>query len=731
MKNVALFVVILLFHSGLLFSQVAINPNGSPPDASAGLDVNYTNKGFLPPRMTKAELNNISNPAEGLMVYCNDCGVNGTGAMAIFMTGAWRSIFVNDCLNFLSAPLEGTHVPSTTGIIWNWLAVPGASGYRWSSTNNFAGAEEIGTGLTKTQTGLTCNTGYTTYVWAYNSCGYSAETTLMQITSIDPVPPTAGVHIPTPTQIVWNWNAVSGATGYKWSTDNNYSEGEDMGAGLTKTETGLSCNTAYTRYVWAYNTCGQSTGLTLTQSTSQMPFPIAPTEGNHVATASTIEWKWHPVAGAVGYKWNTTNDYSSATQMGTDTTKLETGLGCNDTLTRYVWAYDNCGVSTPKSLTMTTTNETPTAPVAGIQVPTAVRITWNWNSVSGAMGYKWGTTDNYNNATEMGTATSRTETGLNCNTSYTRYTWSYNNCGHSISTPLTQATNNNLPVAPTAGTQIPSYSQIIWFWNTAADAFGYKWNTINDYNSATDMGADTTKTETGLSCNTNYTCYAWAYNSCGQSTAVTLTQSTQTCFVCGNSMNINHVAGNVAPVSKTVTYGTVTNVLGETTKCWITSNLGATHQATAKDDATEASAGWYWQFSLKQGYKHDGTNRTPNTSWITSIADNSDWISANDPCSIELGNGWRIPTKAEWINVDASGGWATWTGPWNSLLKMHAGGFIYPSTGNLTQRGTTGDYWSQTQSTLEDAFRINFNSGLCAISSANKTGGYTLRCIKD
>ncbi|MEI6437009.1 MAG: hypothetical protein WCP32_19460, partial [Bacteroidota bacterium] len=72
-------------------------------------------------------------------------------------------------------------------------------------------------------------------------------------------------------------------------------------------------------------------------------------------------------------------------------------------------------------------------------------------------------------------------------------------------------------------------------------------------------------------------------------------------FTCGSSITINHGTGAVAPVTKTVTYGTVTNIPGETSKCWITSNLGADHQATAVNDATEASAGWYWQFNLRQG----------------------------------------------------------------------------------------------------------------------------------
>jgi hypothetical protein len=96
----------------------------------------------------------------------------------------------------------------------------------------------------------------------------------------------------------------------------------------------------------------------------------------------------------------------------------------------------------------------------------------------------------------------------------------------------------------------------------------------------------------------------------------------------------------VAPVNKTVTYGTVTNIPGETSKCWITSNLGADHQATSKDDATEPSAGWYWQFNKKQGYKVTNNNtRTPNTPWIHPINENSDWTAAKDPCTLEMGNG--------------------------------------------------------------------------------------------
>jgi len=202
---------------------------------------------------------------------------------------------------------------------------------------------------------------------------------------------------------------------------------------------------------------------------------------------------------------------------------------------------------------------------------------------------------------------------------------------------------------------------------------------------------------------------------------------------CGQQFTINHVAGVVAPINKTITYGTVTNIPGELSKCWITSNLGADHQATAKNDATEASAGWYWQFNRKQGYKHDGTTRTPNSTWITPIIEYLDWLSGNDPCTLELGISWRIPTYSEWTNVDANGIWTNWNGPWNSDLKLHAAGSLGSiGEGSLTSRGYYGAYWSSKQLNASYGWDLFFSSGYSYMeNSAHKACGFTLRCIRD
>ena len=57
------------------YAQVGIGTTN--PNTSAALDITSTTQGFLPPRMTAAQRNSISNPPAGLMLWCSDCGSNG------------------------------------------------------------------------------------------------------------------------------------------------------------------------------------------------------------------------------------------------------------------------------------------------------------------------------------------------------------------------------------------------------------------------------------------------------------------------------------------------------------------------------------------------------------------------------------------------------------------------------------------------------------------------------
>jgi uncharacterized protein (TIGR02145 family) len=211
---------------------------------------------------------------------------------------------------------------------------------------------------------------------------------------------------------------------------------------------------------------------------------------------------------------------------------------------------------------------------------------------------------------------------------------------------------------------------------------------------------------------------------------------------CPERFTARHVAGTIAPANVDITYETVQY----DNKCWITRNLGATALAESATDNTDAAAGWYWQFNRKQGYSITGgttTNgsgtRAPATSWITAIDETADWQADKDPCTLLLGASWRIPTKAEYDSVLALGNGTTeagvvWTNrddTYASPLKLHAAGYLNSTTGALSNRGTDGLYWSSTQSSTTNGYRLEFNSSHASVNGTTKAYGFSLRCCRD
>ncbi|NPA43108.1 MAG: tail fiber domain-containing protein [Chlorobi bacterium] len=72
LNRVVLALALSLWAVRFASAQVAINNTGDDPHASAMLDVTSTDKGILIPRMTAAQRDAISNPANGLLVYVTD-----------------------------------------------------------------------------------------------------------------------------------------------------------------------------------------------------------------------------------------------------------------------------------------------------------------------------------------------------------------------------------------------------------------------------------------------------------------------------------------------------------------------------------------------------------------------------------------------------------------------------------------------------------------------------------
>jgi len=73
------------------FSQVKISDNTTTADPSAMLEVESTNQGLLPPRMTVTQRNLIVNPATGLVIYCLSCCAT-KGELQVFDGTKWTNV---------------------------------------------------------------------------------------------------------------------------------------------------------------------------------------------------------------------------------------------------------------------------------------------------------------------------------------------------------------------------------------------------------------------------------------------------------------------------------------------------------------------------------------------------------------------------------------------------------------------------------------------------------------
>jgi uncharacterized protein (TIGR02145 family) len=179
MKLNLIFLICAFISVNISYSQtgVSVSTAGAPADNSAMLDISSTLQGFLIPRMTTSQRDDIVSPATSLLIYNTT-----TDCFESYVNGIWFSVSCPSCIA-PSAPTVGTNTASKTQIIWNWNTVNEVIGYKWNSVNNYTSAVDNSTSISYTQTGILCGTNDTLYVWAYNTCKNSAVAILTQATS--------------------------------------------------------------------------------------------------------------------------------------------------------------------------------------------------------------------------------------------------------------------------------------------------------------------------------------------------------------------------------------------------------------------------------------------------------------------------------------------------------------------------------------------------------------------
>jgi len=223
------FIISSMMISVQIYTQnVGIGDTIFTPDPSAGLEIKYTDKGLLIPRMTTAERDAISSPALSLLIYNLT-----TKCFEIFEDNVWQAIWCS-CSGFsITATASPGHIcPGARSV----LTASGANIYNWSTGDNIAS-------ITVTPSSTTTYT-----VTGTSTVGCTGTATVRVFTNILPLPFVAVSA--SPSTIYIGQSSVitaSGANTYSWSHGLGSGSSKTVSPAGTTTYTVTGTNTADVR----------------------------------------------------------------------------------------------------------------------------------------------------------------------------------------------------------------------------------------------------------------------------------------------------------------------------------------------------------------------------------------------------------------------------------------------------------------------------------------------------
>lgn len=137
MKKISILLggVLMLCSHYLSAQGIAVNGDGSDPDATAILDVKSVTKGLLIPRMTQAQRNAIGSPATGLIIYQTD---NVTGFY--FYNGGWKPMadHLGNHIATQNIQLSGKRISNTDTTVGMSMNARGAVTFRGKAVADIA-----------------------------------------------------------------------------------------------------------------------------------------------------------------------------------------------------------------------------------------------------------------------------------------------------------------------------------------------------------------------------------------------------------------------------------------------------------------------------------------------------------------------------------------------------------------------------------------------------------------
>ncbi len=270
-----------MFVLGMGYFGIGLNGQGvnigsnQPPHPTATLEVSGSQGGFLLPRLTTAQRNQLGTPSIGLVIYNLT-----TECVESYFPSGWGTLRCN-CTNPPPVPSQITGplaaCPGSGNLIFSVTPVAGATSYQWT----ISGQDTLvqGQGTNSITVHLSANPGNRTIqVAAVNGCGSSSDFSFTMAVS----PPSASFSVNpstvvtnnpasfTPAQpgVTYAWTFAGGTPASSvaanplvtWTSPGTYAVGLTVidGAGCTTTSTQNVTVSNCAPQSWTFTNCGAS-----------------------------------------------------------------------------------------------------------------------------------------------------------------------------------------------------------------------------------------------------------------------------------------------------------------------------------------------------------------------------------------------------------------------------------------------------------------------------------------
>ncbi len=408
----------------------------------------------------------------------------------------WRRSLSDFAVPAAPAATAATSV-TTSGFTADWSASSGGTGYRLDVATDIAFTQILAgynnlpvAGTNQIVTGLNSGTSYYYRVRAVSAGGASTNSNVVTVSTLPNSPNASAATAVKTNGFTANWSAPTGATGYHLdvATDSAFVStvagynNVDVGNVTSYPVTGLNPGTTYFYRVRAAGGGGTGANSNVITVSTLPNSPVAYTATGITTTGFTASWS--APGGATGYRLYVATDSAFVStvagynnlNVGNVTSYPVTGLNPGVSYYYQVRAVNAGGASANSNVitaaTLPANPNTPTATSATSISTTG--FTANWNTVSGATGYRLDVATDSGflnfvppyNSIDAGSATSYGVTGLQEGTAYYYRV-------RAVSGALTSGNSNTIMV--TTNVTYPSTYALSWDVNFPSKA------TLKDY----------------------------------------------------------------------------------------------------------------------------------------------------------------------------------------------------------------------------------------------------------